>query len=106
MSWHTSHDPARAGLPPHRWPSACLRQWQAAKEQRASPFRQDRGGARRSSAVMLKAEKGLRRLFGFASRLGVLHEGSTPSDLLTPDLLDGYFAHLIACGNADRSIVG
>lgn len=106
MSWHTSHDPDRAGLPLQHWPLECLAAWEAAKQQRPGPFRKNGGGTRRSIAMVLKSENGLRRLFGFALRSGMLHAASTPPDLLMPELLDTYFAHLLACGNADRSIVG
>jgi len=106
MSWHTSHDPGRAGLPLHRWPSEYVALWEAAKVRSISPFRKNGGGPRRSSAVVLKSEKGLRRLFGFALRSGTLHKASTPQELLSPELLDEYFAHLLECGNADWSIVG
>lgn len=106
MSWHTSTDPARAGLPVDRWPLQFRLAWEQAKARRPGPFRKNGGGVRRTVATLLKSEKGLRRWLGFLYRTGRLENGGDLHELLTPEILEEYFVHLVTCGNADRSIVG
>lgn len=106
MSWHTSRDPARAGLPINSWPPQFRLAWSKATERRNSPFREDRGTARLTEDTLRKSEKGLRRWLGFLNRLGTLNAEAHPLHWLTPDLLDQFFVHLQQCENADRSILG
>ena len=106
MSWYTSRDPARAGLPVDRWPALIRAAWLDASTPRQGPFRKNGGGVRRTRDTFLKSEKGLRRWLGFLHRLGVLNDQDSPLRYLTPELLDQFFEHLVAAGNADRSVVG
>lgn len=106
MSWLTSTDPARAGLPFDRWPSQDRLAWQQAKAKQRGPFRKNGGGVRHAADTLHKSEKGLRRWLGFLHRTGQLDGAAPPHARLTPEHLDAYFAHLVASGNADRSIVG
>ena len=105
MSWHTSRDPGRAGLPVPLWPPGDRQAWDQAQVRRSSPFRKD-GGSRHAAATVAKAEKGLRRWLGFLHRDGRLDAGAAPAQRLTTDNLDAYFEHLRACGDADRTVVG
>lgn len=106
MSWHTSRDPARAGLPLDRWPLQDQLAWQQARTRKHSPFRKNGGGVHHSADTLLKSEKGLRRWLGFLHRAGQLDDAGSPQERLTPERLDAYFEHLVACGNADSSVVG
>ena len=106
MSSRPSRDPARAGLHLHHWPPACRAAWESAKARRPGLFRAMHGADRYALPTILKAEKGLRRLFGHASREGMLEQTQVPLDLLDPEFLDSFYNHLIDCGNADWSIVG
>lgn len=105
MSWHTSKDSRRAGLPVPQWPPGDQQAWDQAKTRRSSPFRKD-GGSRHAVDTVVKAEKGLRRWLGFLHRDGRLDADAAPVQRLTPDNLDAYFEHLRACGDADRTVVG
>ncbi len=106
MSWLSNRDPARAGLPLDRWPQQDRLAWQQAKTRQHSPFRKNGGGVRHAADTLLKSEKGLQRWLGFLHRAGQLDDGTPPHARLTPERLDAYFTHLVASGNADRSIVG
>ena len=106
MSPQPNRDPTRAGLPMDRWPPQLRLAWQQATTRRPGPFRKDGGGVRRTLATLQKSESGLRRWLGFLHRLDQLNADAPPDHGLTPELLDRYFAHLMACGNSDRSLVG
>lgn len=106
MSRTVSMDPARAGLPLDCWPPRDRLAWQQAKASIRGPFRIDRGGFQHRPETLLKSEKGLRRWLGFLQRAGQLDGHELPCERLTPERLDDYFAHLLACGNSDRSVFG
>ena len=101
-------DPNRAILAASDWPPQEQAAWQkvALRHIAPGPFRKYGGGSRCSSYTLLKSEGGMGRWLGFLQRAGRLAECECPLERLTPENLDAYFEHLVACGNANRSVVG
>jgi site-specific recombinase XerC len=110
MSDHpTSHRPVQAPvrtcLRPDDWPEPDRLAWRQAIAPRQGPFRRDGGGRARNPSSVRKAASGYGRWLGYLQRDGQLDPTEAPSQRPTPERLDGYFAHLRACGNADYSVV-
>lgn len=101
-------DPDRAILAASDWPRQEQAAWQKVTSRHIAPgpFRKHGGGSRRSSYTLLKSEGGMGRWLGFLQRTGRLTECECPLQRLKLENLDAYFEHLVACGNANRSVVG
>lgn len=86
------------------WPEADRAAWQRAATPVRTPFRRD-AGVPRNPFTLRNTAAGYGRWLGYLSGQGLL-DARGPADRITPERLDGYFEHLVACGNADHTIYG
>jgi site-specific recombinase XerC len=97
--------PVRTCLRPADWPDLDWRAWARAIAPRRGPFRCDGGGPARNPHTVRKVASGYGRWLGYLHREGQLDPTEAPAQRPTPERLNGFFAHLRACGNADYTVV-